>query len=55
MTETSVFEDLEGKTKLVVTDRFQTIEDRDGMFISGMKEGATESMNRLEDILKRKK
>jgi len=55
MTETSVFEDLEGKTKLVVTDRFQTTEDRDGMFISGMKEGATESMNRLEDILKRKK
>ena len=53
MTETSVFEDLEDKTRLTVTDRFQTTEDRDGMFISGMKEGATESMNRLEELLKR--
>ena len=55
MTERSVFEDHDGKTKLQVTDQFQTVEDRDGMFISGMKEGATESMNRLEEILLRKK
>jgi uncharacterized protein YndB with AHSA1/START domain len=51
MLETSVFEDFEGKTRLTVTDLFQTVEDRDGMFSSGMKEGATESMERLEGLL----
>ena len=51
--ETSVFEDLDGRTKLSVTDLFQTVEDRDGMFLSGMKEGSTESMNRLEKLLKK--
>jgi|WetSurMetagenome_2_1015567.scaffolds.fasta_scaffold46061_3 uncharacterized protein YndB with AHSA1/START domain len=50
--ETSTFEEFEGKTKLTVTDLFQTAEDRDGMFNSGMKEGATESMDRLEKLLK---
>ena len=53
--ETSTFEEIEGKTKLTVTDLFQTVEDRDGMFNSGMKEGATESMNRLEELLKMQK
>jgi hypothetical protein len=37
--------------KLTVTDLFQSVEDRDGMFKSGMKEGATESMDRLEEIV----
>ena len=49
--ETSTFKEFEGKTKLTVTDLFQSIEDRDGMFKSGMKEGATESMDRLEEIV----
>jgi uncharacterized protein YndB with AHSA1/START domain len=53
--ETSMFEEFEGKTKLTVIDLFQTIEDRDGMFNSGMKEGATESMDRLEELLKKQK
>ncbi|MDD2837285.1 MAG: SRPBCC family protein, partial [Methanothrix sp.] len=53
--ETSTFEEFEGKTKLTVTDLFQTVEDRDGMFNSGMKEGATESMDRLEELLKKLK
>ncbi len=53
--ETSTFEEFEGKTKLTVTDFFQTVEDRDGMFNSGMKEGATESMDRLEELLKKQK
>jgi len=49
--ETSMFKEFEGKTKLTVTDLFQSVEDRDGMFKSGMKEGATESMDRLEEIV----
>jgi uncharacterized protein YndB with AHSA1/START domain len=49
--ETSTFKEFEGKTKLTVTDLFQSVEDRDGMFKSGMKEGATESMDRLEEIV----
>jgi uncharacterized protein YndB with AHSA1/START domain len=49
--ETSMFKEFEGKTKLTVTDLFQSVEDRDGMFRSGMKEGATESMDRLEEIV----
>jgi uncharacterized protein YndB with AHSA1/START domain len=49
--ETSTFKEFEGKTKLTVTDLFQSVEDRDGMFNSGMKEGATESMDRLEEIV----
>jgi uncharacterized protein YndB with AHSA1/START domain len=53
--ETSIFAEFEGKTRLTVTDLFQTIEDRDGMFKSGMKEGATESMDRLEELLKKQK
>lgn len=51
--ETSIFEEFEGRTKLTVTDLFQTAEDREGMFSSGMKEGATESMDRLEELLKK--
>jgi uncharacterized protein YndB with AHSA1/START domain len=53
--ETSIFEEFEGKTKLTVTDLFQSLEDRDGMFKTGMKEGATESMDRLEELLKKQK
>jgi len=41
----------EFKRELTVTDLFQSVEDRDGMFKSGMKEGATESMDRLEEIV----
>jgi uncharacterized protein YndB with AHSA1/START domain len=55
MLETSAFQEFGGKTKLTVTDLFQTVEDRDGMFNSGMKEGATESMDRLEELLEKQK
>ncbi len=51
--ETSKFEEFEGKTKLTVTDLFQSVEDRDGMFRTGMKEGAIESMDRLEELLQK--
>jgi len=50
--ETSTFEDLNGKTRLKITELFQSREDRDGMFSSGMKQGATESANRMEKLLK---
>ena len=49
--ETSTFEEFEGKTKLTVRDLFQTVEDRDGMFNTGMKEDATESMDRLKKLI----
>lgn len=35
--ETSRFDEFEGKTKRRVTDLFQTVEDREGIFNSGMK------------------
>ncbi len=49
--ETVTLDDQDGKT--LVTDRtvFQTVEDRDGMFQSGMQEGATESMDRVAELL----
>ncbi len=55
MLETVTFGDLGEKTK--VTDRavFQTIEDRDEALATGMEEGAVESMDRLADLLEKKK
>lgn len=49
--QTATFEDHGGKTKLTITSLFQSVEDRDGMLKSGMEEGATESMDRLAELL----
>lgn len=49
--ETVVFEEVNGKTKVTATSRFQSIEDRDGMLQHGMEEGAVESWERLAEIL----
>lgn len=50
--ETTTLEDLGGgRTRLTTTSVFQTVEDRDGMVASGMEEGATESMDRLAELL----
>lgn len=49
--ETVTFEEHDGKTKLTVTALFQSAEDRDGMLQSGMEEGATESQDRLAELL----
>lgn len=49
--ETSTFENMGSKTKLTITDRFDSVEDRDGMLQSGMEEGLTESHDRLEALL----
>jgi uncharacterized protein YndB with AHSA1/START domain len=49
--ETVMLEEQDGKTK--VTDKvvFQSVEDRDMMVKTGMKEGATESMERFSELL----
>jgi uncharacterized protein YndB with AHSA1/START domain len=49
--ETTTYEDLGGKTRLTTQTVFQTVEDRDGMVKSGMESGATESMDRLAELL----
>jgi uncharacterized protein YndB with AHSA1/START domain len=49
--ETVTFEERDGKTTVTVTSLFQTVQDRDGMLKSGMEEGATESMDRLAEVL----
>ena len=47
-----VFEDLGGRTRIVGTSVFDSVEDRDGMIQSGMEEGAGEVYNRLADYLR---
>ena len=49
--ETMVLEDLGGRTRLTVTSRFDSVEDRDGMLQSGMESGAAESYDRLAEYL----
>jgi uncharacterized protein YndB with AHSA1/START domain len=49
--ETVTFEDVDGKTRLVQHSVFQSVADRDGMVQSGMEKGATESMDRMAELL----
>jgi uncharacterized protein YndB with AHSA1/START domain len=49
--ETVAFEEHDGRTMLTDTLLFDTVEDRDGMLESGMESGATESMDRLAELL----
>lgn len=49
--ETITFEDINGKTRLIDTSVFQTIEARDGMLQAGMEEGAHESYELLDELL----
>jgi uncharacterized protein YndB with AHSA1/START domain len=49
--DTLVFADLGGRTRLVGTSLFDSIEDRDGMLQSGMEEGAGELFTRLEEYV----
>jgi uncharacterized protein YndB with AHSA1/START domain len=42
----------DGKTKVTVSSVFQSVADRDGMLSSGMTEGANESYDRLDELLK---
>ncbi|OGO35570.1 MAG: hypothetical protein A2W35_10825 [Chloroflexi bacterium RBG_16_57_11] len=51
-TETLVFEELPGgRTKIIATTTFNTLEDLEGMLQSGMESGAVESWDRLEELL----
>lgn len=49
--ETLTLEEVDGKTKYVSVAVFQSVEDRDGMAQSGMQEGATETLDRLAELL----
>jgi uncharacterized protein YndB with AHSA1/START domain len=49
--ETGTFEEFEGKTRLTGRSVFQTVEDRDGTLKSGLEEGASETMDRLAELL----
>jgi uncharacterized protein YndB with AHSA1/START domain len=42
----------DGATMLTVSSIFQSVADRDGMLSSGMEEGARESYDRLDQLLK---
>lgn len=49
--DTVTFEDRGGKTVIRTNSVFQSIEDRDGMYQSGMAEGMNEGYDRLEELL----
>src|SRR5512142_1623111 len=51
--ETVRYEEFEGKTKITDQAVFQSVEDRDGMLNSGMESGASESNDRLAELLGR--
>jgi uncharacterized protein YndB with AHSA1/START domain len=50
--ESVTFDELDGKTTVAGKSVFQTIEDRDGALAAGVKEGLSESMDRLADLLR---
>ena len=55
-TDTLTFEELpEGKTLLTSWTTFDTLEDLEGMLQSGMEDGATETWDRLEELLESEK
>ncbi len=49
--ETITLEERDGKTTLTNIARFHSVEDRDGMLASGMESGATDTMDRLSELL----
>jgi uncharacterized protein YndB with AHSA1/START domain len=50
--ESATFEDVgDGRTKVTTRSRFDTTEDRDGMFNSGMEVGLGESYEQLDELL----
>ena len=49
--ETYTFEEHAGKTTLMATSVFNTLEERDGVIASGMEAGANASADRLEELL----
>jgi uncharacterized protein YndB with AHSA1/START domain len=51
--ETITLIDEGGKTKMIDQSVYQSVEDRDGMVSYGMEQGATESMERLAELLEK--
>jgi len=51
--ETLTFEEQDGLTRLIDQSVYQSVADRDGMLAEGMQSGATESMQRLAELLER--
>lgn len=49
--DTATFEDRDGETVVHLNSVFQSVEDRDGMLQSGMKEGVSEGFEQLDDLL----
>jgi uncharacterized protein YndB with AHSA1/START domain len=49
--DTITFEEHDGKTTILSTSLFESVEDRDGMLESGMESRATESWDRLAELL----
>ena len=45
------FEEQDGKTRMIDTPVFQTVEDRDAALASGMEQGASESTDRFAEVL----
>lgn len=51
--ETVLFEEHDGKTKLINISALNSVEERDGFVESGVEQGANESMDRLQELLDR--
>ncbi len=51
--ETVTFEEADGKTKIISTAHYANLEDLDGMVNSGMEKGATESWERLAELVEK--
>jgi uncharacterized protein YndB with AHSA1/START domain len=49
--ETTVFEDVAGRTRLTTTSVYQCVEDRDAVLSSGMEGGARQTMERLAALV----
>jgi uncharacterized protein YndB with AHSA1/START domain len=50
--ETLTLEEHDGKTTFTATSVYDTVEQRDAMLQSGMADGATETMERLDEYLR---
>jgi uncharacterized protein YndB with AHSA1/START domain len=53
--QTTTFEDLSGRTRLVNHIVYESVEDRDGMVAAGMKRGSDDSMDRMAELLEKMK
>jgi uncharacterized protein YndB with AHSA1/START domain len=49
--ETVTLDEVDGKTRMTDQSVFQSVADRDGMVQSGMETGATEMMDRLDELV----